>query len=148
MVDAWPPYRVVAWSCELGMSCCELHMEVAVDQEDHGCSLIVFRPLGPFLAGGMGCPFYFYVFCRSDPFGAVDEVADYPAAGVPSIVGGVPAVPARVHDRISHSIAGRFTRCPPICESRRSPCSRANSPSLLQATSPMSSVSKSLSRLE
>src|SRR5216683_7674199 len=55
---------------------------------------------------------------------------------------------SNVHHRYCHSIVGTFTRLPPICLSLRSPCSNANSPSLLHAVSWTSSVSDSLSRLE
>lgn len=84
--------------------------------------MLVSRPLGPLLSRTMSSPLDFHIFRRPHTFGAVDEMAEHPAAGISSIVGGVAAVPVSAHDRISQSIVGRFTRCPPIRESRRRPC--------------------------
>src|SRR5215470_8048987 len=148
MVDARSPDDIVALTCHGHAAFGEVDAKTSLDEEQKCCSLVVGGPFGTGVSGRVGAPLYFDIFCGPHALGLVHEVAEQPAPVACTIIGGVSAVPGGDHYCISHSIVGRFTRGPPIWLSRRSPCNRANRPSLLQATSPISSATSSRSRLE
>src|SRR5262245_55503140 len=109
MVDSGTPDEVVTLIRQRGGAFGQIDSEHALDQQHHGCALVVCSPLGAFVARWVNAPLDFDILARSHALGWVDESAQEPSPGLLAVLGGIPVIPAGAHDRTSHSIAGMST---------------------------------------
>src|SRR5215204_3457956 len=131
MVDARSPERVVALVLKGKRTHREVEPELTAHEDQQRGALLPGYPLPAVLAGGVDAPLDLDVAGGSDAVLVVEEVAYQPTTVVLPIGVGVPEVPVVGH-HASASSSGTLTRdAVSSSASRRSPSTKANSPSLL-----------------